>query len=200
MLCDLGMSRVLRHKPWLRKRAAHRKVFRRGIDLGQARPDAAARMKEMKLREGDAAPGFTAPTNGGGEVSLSQFRGQAVVLYFYPKDSTPGCTTEAQDFRDRVKDFEQTGAVILGASKDSVKRHDNFKAKQSIPFALVSDEEGTLCDAYGVWIQKKLYGREYMGIERATFLIDAKGIIREIWHKVKVKGHADAVLDAVKTL
>ena len=154
----------------------------------------------VTLTIGDKAPEFNLPTDGDGMLALSSLKGKKVVLYFYPKDSTPGCTTEAQDFRDRVKDFEQTGAVILGASKDSVKRHDNFKAKQSIPFALVSDEEGTLCDAYGVWIQKKLYGREYMGIERATFLIDAKGIIREIWHKVKVKGHADAVLDAVKTL
>ncbi len=154
----------------------------------------------MALTIGDKAPDFNLPTDGDGMLKLSSLKGKKVVLYFYPKDSTPGCTTEARDFRDRIKDFEKNSAVIVGASKDSVKRHDNFKAKQSIPFALVSDEEGTLCDAYGVWVQKKLYGCEYMGIERATFLIDAKGVIREIWHKVKVKGHADAVLDAVKGL
>ncbi|MBC8337314.1 MAG: thioredoxin-dependent thiol peroxidase [Rhodospirillales bacterium] len=154
----------------------------------------------MTLKIGDKAPAFNLPTDGGGSLKLSDLKGRKVVLYFYPKDSTPGCTTEAQDFRDRIKEFEKAGAAVIGASKDSVKRHDNFKAKQSIPFPLLSDEEGTLCNDYGVWVQKKLYGREYMGIERATFLIDEKGVIREIWHKVKVKGHADAVLDAVKAL
>lgn len=154
----------------------------------------------MTLSIGDKAPDFNLPTDGGGTLKLSSLKGKKVVLYFYPKDSTPGCTTEAQDFRDRIKAFEKSGTVIVGASKDSVKRHDNFKAKQSIPFTLVSDEEGTLCDAYEVWVKKKLYGREYMGIERATYLIDGKGVIREIWRKVKVKGHAEAVLEAVKGL
>jgi len=154
----------------------------------------------MTLSIGDKAPAFNLPTDGDGTLKLASLKGKNVVLYFYPKDSTPGCTTEAQDFRDRIKDFDKADTVIVGASKDSVKRHDNFKAKQSLPFTLVSDEEGTLCGAYGVWILKKLYGREYMGIERATFLIDAKGVIRQIWHKVKVKGHADAVLDAVQAL
>ena len=150
----------------------------------------------MSLKTGNKAPAFNLPTDGGDTLKLGDLKGKKVVLYFYPKDSTPGCTTEAQDFRDRIKTFEKAGAAVLGASKDSVKRHDNFKAKQAIPFPLLSDEEGTLCDAYGVWVQKKLYGREYMGIERATFLIDEKGVVREIW--CKVKGHAEAVLDAVK--
>ena len=154
----------------------------------------------MTLSPGDKAPGCDLPTDGGGNLTLAGLEGGKVVLYFYPKDSTPGCTTEAGDFRDRIKDFEKSSAVVVGASKDSVKRHDNFKAKQAIPFALLSDEEGTLCDAYGVWVQKKLYGREYMGIERATFLIDENGVIREIWRKVKVKGHAEQVLEAVKKL
>lgn len=154
----------------------------------------------MPLDVGDIAPAFDLPTDGGGTLSMKELKGKNVVLYFYPKDSTPGCTNEAKDFRDLYKKFEKAGAVIVGASKDSVKRHDNFKTKNELPFSLLSDEEGTLCDAYGVWILKKLYGREYMGIERATFLIDGKGVVRQVWHKVKVKGHAEAVLEAVKAL
>ena len=154
----------------------------------------------MTVNVGDKAPDFDLPTDGDGALSLSGLKGKMVVLYFYPKDSTPGCTVEAKDFRDRIKEFENAGAVIVGASKDSVKRHDNFKAKNGLPFQLVSDGEGTLCDDYAVWVEKKLYGRAYMGIERATFLIDGKGVVREIWRKVKVKGHADAVLEAVKGL
>ncbi len=152
----------------------------------------------MTLKTGDKAPAFDLPTDGGGTLKLADLKGKKVVLYFYPKDSTPGCTTEAQDFRDRIKKFENAGCVVLGASKDSVKRHDNFKAKQAIPFPLLSDEAGTLCNDYGVWVLKKMYGREYMGIERATFLIDEKGVIREIWRRVNVRGHTEAVLDAVK--
>ena len=154
----------------------------------------------MTVKVGDKAPGFKLPRDGGGELSLKELKGKAVVLYFYPKDDTPGCTMEAQAFRDRVKDFKKAGAVVVGASKDSVKRHDNFKAKHKLPFALVSDADGALCAAYGVWVEKKLYGRAYMGIERATFLIDGKGVVREAWRNVKVKGHADAVLDAVRKL
>ncbi|OHC73458.1 MAG: alkyl hydroperoxide reductase [Rhodospirillales bacterium RIFCSPLOWO2_01_FULL_65_14] len=154
----------------------------------------------MTVKVGDKAPGFKLPQDGGGELSLKELKGKAVVLYFYPKDDTPGCTMEAQAFRDRVKDFKKAGAVVVGASKDSVKRHDNFKAKHKLPFALVSDADGALCAAYGVWVEKKLYGRAYMGIERATFLIDGKGVVREAWRNVKVKGHADAVLDAVRKL
>lgn len=151
----------------------------------------------MTLSIGDKAPAFDLPTDGGGQLSLASLKGKKVVLYFYPKDSTPGCTTEGNDFTALHDQFTKAGAVIVGASKDSVKRHDNFKAKQGFPFTLVSDIEGVLCEAYGVWILKKLYGREYMGIERATFLIDESGKIAEIWHKVKVKGHAQAVFDAL---
>ena len=154
----------------------------------------------MTIKIGDKAPDFDLPTDGGGTLSLKDLKGKKVVLYFYPKDSTPGCTTEAQDFRDFHKDYARLGAIIVGASKDSVKSHDNFKAKQSLPFALLADTEGVLCDAYGVWVEKKLYGRTYMGIERATFLIDEKGVVREIWRKVKVKGHAGAVLESAKAL
>ena len=154
----------------------------------------------MTIKIGDKAPDFDLPTDGGGTLSLKDLKGKKVVLYFYPKDSTPGCTTEAQDFRDFHKDYARLGAIIVGASKDSVKSHDNFKAKQSLPFALLADTEGVLCDAYGVWVEKKLYGRTYMGIERATFLIDEKGVVREIWRKVKVKGHAEAVLESAKAL
>ncbi len=150
----------------------------------------------MTVNPGDKAPGFDLPTDGEGTLKMSDLKGSKVVLYFYPKDSTPGCTVEAKDFRDRIKDFEKAGAAIVGASKDSVKRHDNFKAKNALPFTLVSDTDGVLCDAYGVWVQKKLYGRSYMGIERSTFLIDEKGVVREVWRKVK--GHADEVLEAAK--
>ncbi len=154
----------------------------------------------MTLTVGDKAPDFNLPTDGGGNLSLKDLKGKKVVLYFYPKDDTPGCTTEAQAFRDAIKDFEKAGAVIVGASKDSVARHDKFKAKYDLPFHLVSDEEGTLCEAYGVWVEKNMYGRKYMGIQRATFLIDEKGVVRETWPKVKVKEHAAEVLAAVKAL
>ena len=154
----------------------------------------------MTITLGDKAPDFDLPADGGGTLSLKELRGKKVVLYFYPKDSTPGCTTEARDFRDLNKDFAELGAVIVGASKDSVKSHDNFKAKQSLPFVLLADTEGVLCDAYGVWVEKKLFGLTSMGIERATFLIDEKGVAREIWRKVRVKGHAEAVLESAKAL
>lgn len=154
----------------------------------------------MSISIGDKAPAFDLPTDGDGRLNLAELKGKAVVLYFYPKDSTPGCTTEGNDFTALHTDFVKAGAVVLGASKDSVKRHDSFKAKQGFPFPLLSDEDGVLCEAYGVWILKKNYGREYMGIERATFLIDAKGKIAQVWHKVRVKGHAAEVLEAVRSL
>lgn len=154
----------------------------------------------MSISIGDKAPAFDLPTDGDGRIKLADLKGKTVVLYFYPKDSTPGCTTEGNDFTALHADFIKAGAVVLGASKDSVKRHDNFKAKQGFPFPLLSDEEGVLCEAYGVWVLKKNYGREYMGIERATFLIDAQGKIANIWHKVRVKGHAAEVLEAVQAL
>jgi thioredoxin-dependent peroxiredoxin len=154
----------------------------------------------MSVEIGQPAPDFSVPGDGGGTVSLSALKGKPVVLYFYPKDDTPGCTTEACGFRDAMPDFSKVKAQIVGVSKDSVKRHDNFKAKHDLNFALASDEDGKVCEAYGVWVKKKNYGREYMGIERSTFLIDKDGIVREIWRKVRVKGHVDAVLEAAKAL
>ncbi len=114
----------------------------------------------------------TSPTNGSGTLSNKDLKGKTVVLYFYPRDMTPGCTTEAQDFRDQIKAFEKAGAIIVGVSKDSVKRHDNFVAKQELPFQLISDEEGSLCEDFGVWVEKSMYGKKFMGIQRATFVID----------------------------
>ena len=154
----------------------------------------------MSVSEGDKAPAFAMTTDGGGTVSLKDLKGQAVVLYFYPKDDTPGCTKEACAFRDLMPDFSGIDAAIIGVSKDSVKRHDNFKAKYELPFTLASDEDGSVCEAYDTWVQKKLYGREYMGIERATFLIDGKGVVRKIWRKVKVAGHAEDVLESAQSL
>ncbi len=154
----------------------------------------------MSVSEGDKAPAFEMATDGGGTVSLKDLKGKPVVLYFYPKDNTPGCTKEACAFRDLMPDFSGIDAAIVGVSKDSVKKHDNFKAKYELPFTLASDEDGTVCEAYGTWVQKKLYGREYMGIDRATFLIDGKGVVRKIWRKVKVAGHAEEVLESAKSL
>jgi len=154
----------------------------------------------MSVNEGDKAPAFSMPTDGGGTVSLKDLKGRPVVLYFYPKDSTPGCTTEACAFRDLMPDFSKIDAEIIGVSKDSVKRHDNFKAKNELPFTLASDEDGDVCETYGVWVEKSMYGRKFMGIERATFLIDGKGKVRKVWRKVKVSGHAEEVLEATRAL
>ncbi len=154
----------------------------------------------MALSAGDKAPAFSGPADGGGTISLKDFRGKKLVLYFYPKDMTPGCTTEAEGFRDALPAFKKAGTEIVGVSKDSVKRHDNFKAKHDLPFALLSDEDGIVCEDYGVWQLKKNYGREYMGIVRSTFLIDEKGRIAQVWDKVRVKGHVDAVLEAAQAL
>lgn len=150
--------------------------------------------------EGRKAPDFTAPTDGGGTFKLSALRGKPVVLYFYPKDDTPGCTTEACGFRDAAPDFKKLKTQVVGISKDSVARHDKFKAKYELPFTLVSDEDGKICEKYGTWIEKSLYGRKYMGIDRATFLIDGDGVVRRVWRKVKVAGHVDGVQEALKTL
>jgi len=154
----------------------------------------------MSVAIGQPAPDFTLATDGGGSVALAELRGRPVVLYFYPKDDTPGCTTEACGLRDAMPDFSALDAEIIGVSKDSVKRHDNFKAKYELPFRLGADTDGAVCEAYGVWVLKKNYGREYMGIERATFLIDGAGTVREIWRKVRVKGHVEAVLEAARAL
>ena len=154
----------------------------------------------MSVSEGDKAPAFAMATDGGGTVALKDLKGQAVVLYFYPKDDTPGCTKEACAFRDLMSDFSGTDAAIIGVSKDSVKRHDNFKVKYDLPFTLASDEDGSVCEGYGTWVEKSMYGRKYMGIERSTFLIDGKGVVRKIWRKVKVAGHAEDVLESAKSL
>ncbi len=149
---------------------------------------------------GDKAPDFSAATDGGGEITLSKLRGKKVVLYFYPKDDTPGCTKEACGFRDSLPDFTGLDAEIVGVSKDSVAKHEKFKAKYDLPFTLVADEDGAICGAYGTWIEKSMYGRKYMGIDRATFLIDEKGVVRNVWRKVKVKDHVEAVLAAAADL
>jgi thioredoxin-dependent peroxiredoxin len=154
----------------------------------------------MSLKVGDKAPDFTLPSDGGGKVSLKALKGKSVVLYFYPKDDTSGCTAEACAFRDALPDFSKVKAVVIGISRDSVASHDKFKTKYSLPFPLVSDEDGKVCEAYGTWVEKSMYGRKYMGIERATFLIDGKGLIRGIWRKVKVPGHAEEVLEAAQGL
>ena len=154
----------------------------------------------MTLEVGAKAPDFSLPGNDGTTLSLADFRGKAVVLYFYPKDDTPGCTTEAKDFTNFAADFAAAGAVVIGMSKDTAAKHDKFIAKHELKLMLAADADGKTVEDYGVWIEKSMYGRTYMGIERATFLIDGDGIIREIWHKVKVKGHAEAVLTAVKAL
>jgi peroxiredoxin Q/BCP len=149
---------------------------------------------------GKKAPDFKLPTDGGGTIALQDLKGQKVVLYFYPKDDTPGCTKEACGFRDALPDFSKVDAAIIGVSKDSVARHDKFKAKYELPFALAADEDGKVCEAYGTWIEKSLYGRRYMGIDRATFLIDENGVLRGEWRKVKVKGHVEEVLAAAQAL
>ncbi len=149
------------------------------------------------LSIGNPAPDFDLPADGGSRIKLSSFKGQKVVLYFYPKDDTPGCTAESCNFRDHKKDFEKLGAQIIGLSKDSVKKHDKFKEKYDLNFPLASDEGSDTCERYGVWVEKSMYGRKYMGIDRATFLIDEKGNITAIWRKVKVPGHVDEVAKAI---
>lgn len=143
---------------------------------------------------------FTLPATGGTSISLSALRGQPVVLYFYPKDSTPGCTTEALQFRDLHPEFTRLGATVLGVSRDSLKSHENFKARQSLPFELLADTDEALCTQFAVIKLKKLYGKEVRGIERSTFVIDANGKLRREWRGIKVPGHAQEVLDYVRTL
>jgi len=146
------------------------------------------------VSEGEEAPNFTLQADDGREVSLSDYRGKKVVLYFYPKDGTPGCTREAIEFREMVKDFEKEDIVILGVSKDTIQSHQKFKQKHKLPFTLLSDPEGNVLTLYGVWKKKSLYGRTFMGTERTTFLIDETGTVRKVYRKVKVKGHAQACL------
>ena len=154
----------------------------------------------MSVKPGDKAPEFTLATDGDGKVTLSKLKGKKVILYFYPKDDTSGCTAEACGFRDNLPKFGRTDAAVIGISRDSVASHDRFKKKYDLPFMLASDEEGKVCEAYGTWVEKSMYGRKYMGIERATFLIDPKGIVRNVWRKVKVPGHVEEVLAAAKAI
>jgi peroxiredoxin Q/BCP len=154
----------------------------------------------IELNIGDKAPDFELPKDGGGQVNLSHFHGQKVVLYFYPKDDTSGCTSEAQGFTAAAADFKAANAVVIGVSKDGVASHDKFKAKYDLDLILASDEGGEMVERYGAWVEKSMYGRKYMGVERSTYLIGPDGVIRQIWRKVKVPGHVDAVLKAAKAL
>jgi len=153
-----------------------------------------------KATLGKPVPDFTLPATGGKDISLSGFRGKNVVIYFYPKDNTPGCTTEGQDFRDSINTFRRRNTLILGISRDSLKSHENFKAKQAFPFELLSDAEEQACRLFDVIREKNMYGRKVLGIERSTFLIDAEGVLRREWRKVTVNGHVEEVLEAIKAL
>jgi len=150
-----------------------------------------------EITEGSKAPAFDMATDGGGRVSSDSLKGKPYVLYFYPKADTPGCTTEGQDFSALIDDFARAGAAVIGVSRDPVKKLDRFKAKYDLKVILASDEPEDVTEAWGVWVEKKLYGRTYMGIERATFLIDAAGVVRRVWRNVRVKGHAAEVLAAL---
>ncbi len=150
--------------------------------------------------QSDLAPDFTLPRDGGDTVSLSDLKGQAVVLFFYPRDNTSGCTKESIGFSEAREAFQAAGTQVFGISKDSVASHDKFVAKRELTVPLLSDEHGTTCEDYGVWKEKSMYGKKFMGIERSTFLIDKTGKIAQVWRKVKVPGHVDAVLDAAKAL
>lgn len=153
-----------------------------------------------KVQIGQALPAFTAQATSEQTISSADLKGKNVVIYFYPKDSTPGCTTEGQNFRDAIDEFAAANTVIYGVSPDSLKSHENFKAKQAFPFELISDPDKELAELFGVWQLKKNYGREYMGIVRSTFLIDADGVLREEWRNLRVKGHVDKVLEAAQAL
>jgi thioredoxin-dependent peroxiredoxin len=166
----------------------------RHIILTKGRPMA-------KLPEtGDIAPDFTLPRDGGAAMGLKNFRGKTLVIYFYPKDDTSGCTAEAKDFNALLMEFAEANAAVVGVSPDPVKSHDKFRDKYELAFPLLSDEAKTMLEAYGVWVEKSMYGRKYMGVERTTFLIDAEGKIANVWRKVKTTGHAAAVLAAVKAM
>ncbi len=157
-------------------------------------------MTKVELKEGMKAPDFQAASSEGGEIALKDLAGKTVVLYFYPKDSTPGCTKEACGFRDVNAELRELGVVVLGVSKDSLKSHGKFAEKHGLNFPLLSDPEGKILDAYGAWKEKTIYGRTALGIERSTFLIDGDGVIRRVWRKVKVAGHVEEVVEAVKEL
>ncbi|MEM9635216.1 MAG: thioredoxin-dependent thiol peroxidase [Pseudomonadota bacterium] len=153
-----------------------------------------------ELAIGDKAPEFDLESDGGKRISLGELQGKPVVVYFYPKDNTPGCTKEAIAFSELIGEFEKLGVTIVGLSPDTAKKHDNFIAKHNLAVRLGADTEKQTAEAYGVWVEKSMYGKKYMGVERSTFLVDANGKIAQIWHKVKVPGHAEAVLEAAKAL
>jgi peroxiredoxin Q/BCP len=185
-------KKTARKKPTAKKatkKAAPRKAVKK----------AAGATSAGKAGEGSRAPAFTLPS-AEGKVRLSSFRGGPVVVYFYPKDMTSGCTTQACDFRDRLSRIEKAGATVLGISPDSVTRHERFAEKYDLSFPLLADEDHAVAEAYGVWKEKSMYGRKFMGIERSTFLVDGKGVVRRVWRKVKVRGHVDEVLEALADL
>ncbi|MCO6385940.1 peroxiredoxin [Aliihoeflea sp. 40Bstr573] len=153
-----------------------------------------------ELATGDMAPDFALPGDGGTTISLAALKGRPVVLFFYPKDDTSGCTTEALDFTRLKAEFDALAVALVGMSPDSTRRHDKFKTKHGLDIPLASDEEKTTLEAYGVWIEKSMYGRKYMGVDRSTFLIDKEGRVARVWRKVKVPGHAEEVLEAAKAL
>jgi peroxiredoxin Q/BCP len=161
---------------------------------------ATAPQKSPTLAVGEKAPQLTVLFDDSQNITTESLKGKIKIVYFYPKDDTPGCTIEAKDFRDNIAEFNKAGAVVIGVSKDSIKSHDKFREKYCLPFPLASDETGQTCEDYGVWVEKSMYGKAYMGIERATFLIDGNSIIRNIWRKVKVDGHVDEVLKATQAL
>lgn len=154
----------------------------------------------VRPEAGQPAPSFLAPRDGGGEVDLSALKGEIVVLYFYPKDDTSGCTKQAVAFSELADRFAAAGATVIGLSKDTVEKHDKFIVKHDLKVILASDADSDVCERYGVWVEKSMYGKKYMGIERATFLIDREGVVAQVWPKVKVPGHAEAVLKAVEAL
>jgi thioredoxin-dependent peroxiredoxin len=154
----------------------------------------------MAVQAGQPAPEFDLPTAGGGRARLADFRGKALVLYFYPRDDTPGCTKEAQGFAEAYPEFRAAGIELVGVSKDDTASHEKFKAKYGLPFMLASDETGAVVEAYGSWVEKSRYGRIYMGIDRSTFLIDGDGIVRRVWRKVSVPDHVAEVLEAARAL
>ena len=153
-----------------------------------------------ELKTGDIAPSFTLPDHAESDFTLTSCRGKKVVLYFYPKDDTPGCTKQAMGFNELIDEFSRLNSIIVGISKDSVSKHAKFRSKHDLNLQLISDYDQNVTELYGAWVKKKMYGKTYMGIERCTFLIDDQGKIRKIWRKVKVKGHAQKVLDTVKSI
>lgn len=159
-----------------------------------------AKSPDNKVAEGEKAPDFNLPTDAGASVSLSALAGKPVIVYFYPKDDTSGCTKQAIGFSEAKDDFEALGVTIIGISPDSAAKHDKFKAKYDLTILLAADEEKSVAQAYGVWVEKSMYGKKYMGVERSTFLVDGSGTIAKAWRKVKVPGHVDAVLQAAKAL